>query len=449
VNLKHGLLVITALGFAVSAQTINLSGTVSNKSGKPISNAIVTLKGKKLADTTDTKGAYTITQGTRSVNPVAVIPHTAEIFLNNGNIWFNLAKPAKVSIDIFDISGNLLNHELTNYASEGKYQYKIANGSIASSMAAIRVSIGEHSSTFRYLQLPDGKHAISTSVTSMSSTTGGSLAKMEAAVDSLNVTAPHYASKVIAVSSFESVVNITLDTTTLENFSFFVTSLKALRELSGSPKGFGGDFRFGKTGPGAGLLGADSICQCIAEKSMPGSKVKQWRAFLSVKQGPDGTQVNAIDRIGNGPWYDRKGRLFANNISELLNDRPSKADVAIKNDFPNEDGIPNHRPDPNKPAVDNHLTVTGSDNKGKLYGNNCTCNDWTATTGQGGSKPRAGLAYPQAFTGGMKNWLSVWDLSGCQPGLDSLETSGAGQSGVYTIGNGGGYGGFYCFALNP
>ncbi|NLW30726.1 MAG: hypothetical protein GXY77_04625, partial [Fibrobacter sp.] len=101
---------------------------------------------------------------------------------------------------------------------------------------------------------------------------------------------------------------------TLEYFSFFLTSLQSLQELSGSQDGFGGDLRFGKTGPGAGLLGADSICQTIAEMSMPGSRVKKWRAFLSVEHGPDGNQVDAIDRIGSGPWYDREGRLLAPDI---------------------------------------------------------------------------------------------------------------------------------------
>jgi len=34
---------------------------------------------------------------------------------------------------------------------------------------------------------------------------------------------------------------------------------------------------------------------------MPGSGVKGWRAFLST------TTEDAIDRIGEGPWYDRVG----------------------------------------------------------------------------------------------------------------------------------------------
>ena len=44
---------------------------------------------------------------------------------------------------------------------------------------------------------------------------------------------------------------------------------------------------------------------------MSGAGAKSWRAFLStIRGGPDGP-VHAIDRVGNGPWYDRLGRLVA------------------------------------------------------------------------------------------------------------------------------------------
>lgn len=54
-------------------------------------------------------------------------------------------------------------------------------------------------------------------------------------------------------------------------FSFLVTSLAALRALSGRDDGIGGDLRSGETGPGAGLRGADRICAAIAERSPPDS----------------------------------------------------------------------------------------------------------------------------------------------------------------------------------
>src|SRR6185436_17242636 len=125
-----------------------------------------------------------------------------------------------------------------------------------------------------------------------------------------------------------------------------------------------GDLRHAKP---TGLEGADAICTELAESSMPGSGQKGWRAFLSVAVGPTGGVVDAIDRIGEGPWYDRLGRVLAMNKSALLHTRPEGADGDIVDDLPNEFGIPNRQPDPTLPEVDNHHVLTGSDASGRLY----------------------------------------------------------------------------------
>lgn len=242
---------------------------------------------------------------------------------------------------------------------------------------------------------------------------------------------------------------------TTEHFSFFVTSLRAMQEQSGSPSGFGGDFRLGETGAGAGLRGADKLCGKIAEKSMPGAGGKPWRAFLSAVSGEDGKQVDAIDRIGAGPWYDRLGRLVASTKADLLHDRPEGIDAAIKDDLPNEDGVPNHQPDPTQAEVDNHDTLTGTNDQGKLYSATATCKDWTGATGTEG-KPRVGHSWPRyGGPGGggmgnmnMANWMSSLDESGCSPGVNLIEM-GPPQQNSTTVGSGGGYGGIYCFALTP
>jgi hypothetical protein len=41
--------------------------------------------------------------------------------------------------------------------------------------------------------------------------------------------------------------------------------------------------------------------------------------------------------------------------------------ATIRDDFPNEDGVPNHAPDPTQGQVDNHDMLTGSSAQGKLY----------------------------------------------------------------------------------
>jgi hypothetical protein len=174
----------------------------------------------------------------------------------------------------------------------------------------------------------------------------------------------------------------------MEKFSFFVVSWSALKRLSKTDKGFGGDLRYGETGEGAGLRGADKICTEVANTAVPGSGAKGWKAFLSAPTGgPNGGAVNAIDRIGEGPWYGRGGKLFSMNKANLLGFRPSDADATIKNDFPNEDGVGNHGAD--KPGCtgmncpDNHDTLTGTGADGKLIkgGTNPTCDGWTTSVG--------------------------------------------------------------------
>lgn len=247
-----------------------------------------------------------------------------------------------------------------------------------------------------------------------------------------------------------------VDAASLPPFSFFVTSLTALRRLSGSEHGFGGDLTYGETGEGAGLRGADKICTEIAESSMPGARAKTWRAYLSAPTGgADGGPTHAIDRIGPGPWYDRLGRLFSASRANLNGFRPVDADDAIKNDFPNEHGVPNHNPD-GTGVVDNHDTLTGSAADGTIYTGtaNPTCSGWTSKEGAAG-RPRVGHSWPRRSGGSCPSnsgcyghWTSSLDEAGCAPGVNLIEMGGP-KPNDPTVGSGGGYGGFYCFALTP
>ena len=76
------------------------------------------------------------------------------------------------------------------------------------------------------------------------------------------------------------------------NMSFFVTSANP-----------------GKGGNLGGLAGADAHCQSLAQAVGAGGKT--WRAYLSTNT------VDAKDRIGNGPWYNVKGQLIAQNVADL------------------------------------------------------------------------------------------------------------------------------------
>ena len=97
-----------------------------------------------------------------------------------------------------------------------------------------------------------------------------------------------------------------------------------------------------------------------------------------------------------------------------------------KIDFPNEDGVPNHMPDPSGlMKVDNHLIITDFVTESKLDSTvkDCTCEDWTSSKKDGSSTPSAGLLLPQEFGGkfGIKNCISMWKMPGCTAGVDSTD----------------------------
>jgi hypothetical protein len=207
--------------------------------------------------------------------------------------------------------------------------------------------------------------------------------------------------------------------------------------------GFGGDLRYGEA---TGIAGADKICTEIANTAMPGAGAKGWRAFLSAtKGGVNDGPINAIDRVGEGPWYDRLGRLVSMNKTSLVMTRPGGAETTIANDLPNEDGVPNHNPD-GTGQVDNHDFLTGSGTSGMLYNTDWkyTCHDWASKVGTDGT-PRCGHTWPR----GVQSWISVLNEAGCEPGIFLVEAGGPGANGTKSVGDGGGYGGFYCLALTP
>ncbi|MBK6684229.1 MAG: hypothetical protein IPG45_07130 [Deltaproteobacteria bacterium] len=216
--------------------------------------------------------------------------------------------------------------------------------------------------------------------------------------------------------------------------------------LSGSDNGFGGNLSYGGA---VGVEGADRICAAIAELGMPGAGQKPWRAFLSASTGgPNGGPLHAIDRIGDGPWYDRNGRLVANDLAGLSSANRPAADAQIRNDLPNERGeSQRNQPGPSPGSTaDNHDVLTGSNAAGQFQGGGAaaTCNDWTTTEPNTG-RPNCGHSWP-AMSG--QSWIRAHPVAGCAAVVNLLQ-NGPGAPNCNGVGCGGGYGALYCFSLVP
>ena len=198
------------IGLSVNAQTINLRGKVSNLAGKPIANAIVSLVRQGLKDTTGADGAYTLSKSTAVELPY-LPPPTEKISLNRGVLELSLTKPSAVKVEIFNAKGSLLKKEFLQNAIAGDYRLDIVKTCGAANLLVIRTSIGSQELTFRYLPINYSSYTVNPSdVRSMQA--GSELAKIAAINDTLKTAAPGYSTNVVAISSYDQEVNITLDT---------------------------------------------------------------------------------------------------------------------------------------------------------------------------------------------------------------------------------------------
>jgi hypothetical protein len=197
--------------------------------------------------------------------------------------------------------------------------------------------------------------------------------------------------------------------TAQNTMSFFITS-----------KGPGDGAKLG------GLAGADAHCKTLADASgVAGIANKTWRAYLSAKAADGQPAVNAKDRIGSGPWYNRKGVMVARNVADRHSDnnKLGKENSLTEKgmEVPGRGNAPNH-----------HDILTGSLMNGTLSPDttDTTCNNWTSNA--------AGAAYVGHHDrlGGGTNPTS-WNSAHLSRGCSQQNLVGTGGNGY-----------FYCFAIN-
>jgi hypothetical protein len=179
------------------------------------------------------------------------------------------------------------------------------------------------------------------------------------------------------------------------------------------------------TGDLGGLTGADARCQALADAVGAGDKT--FHAYLSADADPDDGDmpVDARDRIGDGPWYNAKGVLLAED-GEALHALLGDAELFLDE---NGNKIPGQWLDSPKPVE--HDILTGSNADGTLSVGK-TCMSWTssATTEVAVVGHSDGLGPMMATTGTYTSWNSSHENMDCS---DTAPRGGAGR--------------LYCFAI--
>jgi hypothetical protein len=181
-------------------------------------------------------------------------------------------------------------------------------------------------------------------------------------------------------------------------------------------------------GPGdganlGGLAGADQHCQDLAYAVGFGDLT--WRAYLStISMGGDAA-VNARDRIGDGPWYNYRGVLIAENVDQLHSD---DANLTKETILTEKGSMVNGRDDdPNQ-----HDILTGSTLDGRAFTGegHDACGNWTSN-GEGSA--RVGHHDRQGGGDNPTSWNSAHNSRGCS----QSDLQGTGGNGY-----------FYCFAID-
>jgi len=182
----------------------------------------------------------------------------------------------------------------------------------------------------------------------------------------------------------------------------------------------------GKGADLGGLAGADRHCQTLANTAGAGKRT--WRAYLSNSAAGGAPAVNAIDRIGRGPWQNAKGVVIATDIENLHGNN----NITKQTNLTEKGTVVNGRGDtPNM-----HDILTGSQTNGVAFpaDKDMTCGNWTKSGTDGavqmGHSDRQGLSEDYYA----KSWNSSHaSRGGCSQ--DALKSTG-------------GAGLFYCFAVN-
>ena len=182
----------------------------------------------------------------------------------------------------------------------------------------------------------------------------------------------------------------------------------------------------GKGADLGGLAGADRHCQTLANAAGAGKRT--WRAYLSNSAAGGAPAVNAIDRIGRGPWQNAKGVVVATDIENLHGNN----NLTKQTNLTEKGTVVNGRGDtPNM-----HDMLTGSQTNGLAFppDKDMTCGNWTKSGTDGavqmGHSDRQGLSEDYYA----KSWNSSHaSRGGCSQ--DALK--GTGGAGL-----------FYCFAVN-
>lgn len=200
-----GLAILT-----VNAQTYDLAGVVSNSKGEPISDAIVSLVGVGISDTTKADGKFEF-KGTSTKKVRALIPQANNVSFKNNVLQFAISESTPMKIQIFNLKGSLLGQETKMNAAAGTHSFDISKYYHSANVLLVKASIGNSEVSFRCIPFSSWGYALNRGNTESASSNSKRLTAADEVLDTIKVTANGYKPKSVTITSLvDKEISITL-----------------------------------------------------------------------------------------------------------------------------------------------------------------------------------------------------------------------------------------------
>jgi len=204
--MRKMLCVMLACVAFCAAQTVSLSGKVTNSSGQPLSGVIFQLLAEQLKDTTQADGLYSFAGNTPVVRQEGDKPAASNICIRNNRFLFRALSPAFASVKLYSLNGRLVATVFAGTLKRGVTEMPFAFDRLSRALYLMTVQSGGSTASFKLSPAACRTFGIS----DMSTASGNGFAKTAATVDWLQAVKTGYASHLEQLSSTSGVVDITL-----------------------------------------------------------------------------------------------------------------------------------------------------------------------------------------------------------------------------------------------
>jgi hypothetical protein len=199
-----GFLVAVVAVFSGFAQSVNISGTVSNSGGQAVPGAVIKIFNTPLACTSKTDGTYLLS-GQTGIQPSRVAAQQSAYSISYKNRTFVFTVPASVpaTIKLFDMRGRIVAKVFSGNLGQGATTIPFSLQALGHGMLVLRIAIGAAEATSTLISSADKNFTLSAPFSA------GKLSK-KAAIDWLQASKAGYATYAQSIDAYTGVINITL-----------------------------------------------------------------------------------------------------------------------------------------------------------------------------------------------------------------------------------------------